>query len=128
MRSKIDVGIGGKRLKVLARFFRKVRFTRDGHWLWKGAKHGSQPGRGYTKYKCGSFWHEGRARSAHIVIWELANGPIPKGKQINHACGRALCVNPDHLYLGDQSENMNDLFAHGHASGKQNGGNIRSRK
>jgi len=44
----------------------------------------------------------------HRVAWETRNGPIPEGGQINHRCNNTSCINPDHLYLGDQFDNMQD--------------------
>jgi len=126
MRRKADL-VSLDVLKDLKRFFNKVIkkvLKRRVHWIWVGAVHGGQPSRGYTGYRCGSFWHNGRAQSAHRFIWEVVNGPIPKGKQVNHRCGNRLCVNPAHMYLGDQSENMKDMHDHGHASGKQKGGKV----
>jgi len=43
----------------------------------------------------------------------LTNGPIQAGLQINHSCDVRLCVRPDHLYAGTQSQNMNDCFRRG---------------
>ena len=34
---------------------------------------------------------------AHRVYWARKNGPIPSGYQLDHLCGNARCVNPDHL-------------------------------
>ena len=45
----------------------------------------------------GRFWLEGRNVMAHRAAYELLVGPIPGGLQVDHLCGQALCVNPDHL-------------------------------
>jgi hypothetical protein len=34
---------------------------------------------------------------AHRVYWARKNGPIPRGHELDHLCGNARCVNPDHL-------------------------------
>jgi len=44
-------------------------------------------------------------RSAHKVIWEELNGPVPEGKTLDHLCRRTSCVNPEHLELCSQAEN-----------------------
>jgi hypothetical protein len=49
---------------------------------------------------------------AHRVAWEYASGrPIPDGMVVMHKCDVPCCVNPDHLQIGTQSENLRDMFA-----------------
>lgn len=45
---------------------------------------------------------------AHRASWEICNGPIPEGKFVLHKCDNKLCVNPNHLYIGTQRNNMED--------------------
>jgi hypothetical protein len=51
--------------------------------------------------------------ATHRLAWELANGPIPEGLQVLHRCDEPACCNPDHLYLGTQTENMADKVRKG---------------
>lgn len=44
--------------------------------------------------------------SAHRFAWELVNGAIPPGKQIDHRCHVPLCVNPAHLRLATCKQNQ----------------------
>lgn len=131
---KDDIGIGLKRLKVLERLLRKTRRRKKPSGIegltgdcliWLGAKHGGHEKSRGGKFRCGSFWYEGSAKSAHGVLWLLTHGPVPDGLQLNHRCGRSFCVNPEHLYLGTQAENVKDMHNHGQAVGRQCGGRLR---
>lgn len=56
----------------------------------------------------------GRSRKAHRVAWELANGrPIPPGLNVLHRCDNGRCVEPQHLFLGTQADNVADMCSKG---------------
>lgn len=55
----------------------------------------------------------GRPARAHRVAWELHRGPIPEGLCVLHRCDVRHCVNPDHLFLGTQMDNIADREAKG---------------
>lgn len=50
----------------------------------------------------------GRLQRTHRVSWELSFGLIPKGMNVLHRCDTRCCVNPNHLFLGTQKDNMVD--------------------
>jgi hypothetical protein len=87
-----------------ARFWAKVQ-RGEGCWEWQGANNG----KGY-----GCFGKEGsRPYYAHRFSWELHAGPIPDGLFVLHRCDNRRCVNPEHLFLGTQGDNMRDMIAKG---------------
>lgn len=55
----------------------------------------------------------GRRIRAHVLMWTLANGPVPKGLQVRHSCDNPPCINPAHLLIGTASDNMTDRSARG---------------
>ncbi len=66
---------------------------------WKGYKNAC----GYGVYPS----HR-KNQLAHRVIWRILNGIIPKGLCILHRCDNPSCINPKHLFLGTQTDNMRD--------------------
>ncbi len=83
------------------RFTKKVAFpvSDEGCWIWRGAKHSTQ--RGYGKFRLG-----GRVMNAHKASYILFNGEVGKGLVIAHQCNNEHCVNPAHLKVETQSQNM----------------------
>ena len=62
---------------------------------------------------------DGKEHLAYRVAWETQYGPIPECFQVNHRCDNGRCINVDHLYLGDQFDNMHDTVRVGnHATQK----------
>lgn len=58
----------------------------------------------------------GRQVKAHRLSWELLRGPVPAGLKVLHNCpggDNPRCVNPDHLFLGTQRDNIHDSIRKG---------------
>lgn len=69
-------------------FWKRVD-TSGSCWLWLG----HIDSKGYGRI---ATWRNGTI-FAHRLAYELTNGPIPVGLQIDHLCRVPACVNPDHL-------------------------------
>ncbi len=63
---------------------------------------------------------KGRRTLVHRVAFEIVYGPIPKGMKVCHGCDVTRCVNPLHLFLGTQKDNLRDMFAKGRARPRGN--------
>ena len=50
---------------------------------------------------------------AHRLAWMIYHGPLTSKQHVLHKCDNPLCVNPDHLFIGNQRENMADMKAKG---------------
>lgn len=98
------------RTPLSVRFERNVnRETASGCWEWTGAK----TGKGYGAIGAGGT--KGKMLVAHRVSWEIHRCPIPDGLVLCHRCDNRGCVNPEHLFVGTQRDNILDMFAKGRA-------------
>lgn len=101
------------RLSLEGRFWRQVdKGGKDDCWNWTAKSKVS----GYGVISTGG--RNGKKILAHRLSWELCNGPIPDhedyhGMVVMHSCDNRLCVNPRHLSLGRQIDNVHDMLNKG---------------
>jgi len=86
----------------------RLRFTegdKDSCWNWE---------KGVTAGGYGQMAYHNKKYSAHRLAWTLHHGKdIPDGKVIRHTCDNPRCVNPHHLLIGTQSDNVKDMIERG---------------
>lgn len=61
----------------------------------------------------GLLANTGKWQSAHRVAWAYAFGEIPLGLWVLHHCDNPSCVNPNHLFLGTNQDNVDDKISKG---------------
>lgn len=96
---------GPKKKPAIDRFWSMVEKQDGGCWLWGGPRFGNKYGQ--------ISLDDGGATTAHRFSWVAHSGVIPRGKFICHKCDVRNCVNPEHLYVGDHEDNMQDARERG---------------
>lgn len=77
----------------------------SGCWIWIGPIFNKRGGYGAFIHRPSNSY----MKRAHRVSYELYCGQITKEQHVLHKCDNPICVNPDHLFLGDQASNMEDM-------------------
>lgn len=79
----------------------------SGCWIWTACTSRD----GYGQIALGGKFRV--SLLAHRVSYELHKEPIGEGLSVLHKCDTPACVNPDHLLLGTQNDNVQDMVKKG---------------
>ena len=95
---------------IIERLMEKVEFdTNAGCWLWTGSMRSSGYGRVGVR--------KAYSVDVHRVSFNAFVGRIPRGQLVLHRCDTPLCIRPDHLFLGTNKTNSEDMRAKSRARG-----------
>lgn len=76
----------------------------SGCWLWL---------RQVSNFGYGMVSTHNGSKFAHRMSYEVFVGPIPEGMSVLHKCDQPACMNPDHLFLGTDADNIADMIKKG---------------
>ena len=75
-----------------------------GCWLWLRGVNSD----GYPLVRI-----DGQSYRVARLVYEIFKRPIPPNMHVCHRCDVRLCINPDHLFLGTDKDNYDDMVAKG---------------
>lgn len=107
--------------EIIARFAPKF-LKSSGCWLWQAGTFKN----GYGQFALDRQSGKLRVTQAHRVSFVLFTGAdVPPGAVVMHSCDVPACVNPTHLSLGSQADNIADAVAKGKFDRPRTVGSVR---
>jgi hypothetical protein len=94
---------------VKKRLLNKVKIENE-CWLWEGCL--NHVGYGQSSYRS-------KQMTVHRLSWKVFKGDFDSKLCVLHKCDNRNCINPEHLYLGNQCDNMQDAFDRGRKTTKR---------
>ena len=89
---------------IIERLRDKIRVSSNGCWEWKGT---------ILKSGYGEMSIKNRKMLVHRLSYTLYYGTIPNGLFVCHRCDNRKCLNPAHLFLGTNKDNVDDMVSKG---------------
>jgi hypothetical protein len=86
-----------------------IKRSPSGCWLWQKAR--NPKGYGQIGVRLAK-WSYAR-QLTHRVAYVLFCGPVPAGLRVLHGCDMPSCCRPDHLFVGTDKDNTDDMIAKG---------------
>ena len=98
--------------KALKRLFDKAVYGDNGCMEFVGST--DDHGYGCLRFK-------GPVVKAHRVSYILLVGDIPPDMNVLHSCDNPPCINPEHLFLGTDADNSQDMINKGRSKSARKG-------
>lgn len=100
--------------EYIERFKAKATITDRGCWQWRDlGRHPKSKGPMYPE----ASYRAKRWRLNRLMV-TLTQRPLVKGEMACHKCDNHLCINPDHLFIGTNQENLLDASRKGRMPGQ----------
>ena len=99
--------------KYIDRFWNKVDKTSNPNGCWEWTAFIDKDGKGYGRA------YDGNTQMGAHRLSVIIDGRDPSGKYVCHTCDNPKCVNPTHLFLGTQQDNLNDMKSKGRKNGRK---------
>ncbi len=99
------------RQDIVNRFWKKVNIPNDyinECWEWLFGKDKDGYGRFHIR--------RGKCYSTHRFSYEYYFGIIPDKMLVCHICDNPSCVNPNHLFIGNNTDNLQDMSKKGRST------------
>jgi len=94
-----------EKVSRLKKHYEKLVIRKEGCWDWKGKSE-----KGYPKMSCRKKLG---ANLGHRASWIIHYGKIPEDQCVLHKCDNKICTNPQHLFIGTNEDNVNDMLKKG---------------
>jgi hypothetical protein len=109
------VNLSSEEREQLAPFLEYNVYLDEGHgcWLWKLRR---------TKYEYSVLWFKDKNIHVHRISYAVFNENFDDYWHVLHKCDVRPCINPEHLFLGTNTDNNADMVAKGRqAKGERHG-------